>query len=66
MRIVRNALGEKVVVNKFGIRTGKVSPSGNLVGRFGKVKGIYMGGTFYKTDRKGNIKLPKIPNTFFN
>ena len=56
MRVIRNALGETVAVNMFGMRTGKVSPSGNVVGRFGKVKGIYMGGTFYKTDRNGNIK----------
>jgi hypothetical protein len=66
MKIVRNALGETVVVNKFGMRTGKVGSNGNITGHFGKVKGIYMGGTIYKTDRKGNIKSPKIPNTFFN
>ena len=61
MKITRNALGEKVVVNKFGIRTGKVEKNGNIINSFGKVKGIYMGGIIYKTDKSGNIKnYPKI------
>jgi len=65
VKIIRNAIGERVAVNNFGIRIGKVNSNGDFIDRFGRKKGIYMCGTIYKTDRKGNIKSLKSQKMFF-